>query len=355
MVDRLIAEGERVMTVCNACRYCEQYCPVFPAMEQRVGFAKADLLYLSNLCHNCGECLYACQYAPPHEFAINVPQTLAEIRLQSYEEYCWPAFMASAFRRNGVATSLSIAAAFAGLLFIAARASNPDGFSQPSPAGDFYSVVPHVAMVSLFGAVGMYVAAALAIGLRRFQREIGLVRPMFDRTVLRDVLTLRHLHTSGIDCTSGEEARSPWRRWFHHCTFYGFLLCFASTTVAAIYHTVFGWIAPYAYTSLPVVLGTIGGAGLLIGPAGLLALRRRRDPALSAERQQGFDESFIALLLLTSLTGLALLVLRNQSVMGLLLVVHLGAVLALFVTLPYGRFVHGIYRTAALVKFARES
>jgi len=351
---RLIAEGERVMTVCNACRYCEQYCPVFPAIEQRVVFGKADLLYLSNLCHNCGECLYACQYAPPHEFAINVPQTLAGIRLQSYEAYCWPAFMGAAFRRNGVATSLSIAAAFALLLFVTARASNPGGFSQPSPAGDFYSVVPHAAMVTLFGAVGIYVVAALAIGLRRFRREIGLRRPMFDRAALRDVMTLRHLHTSGIDCTSAEEARSPWRRWFHHCTFYGFLLCFASTTVAAVYHTVFGWIAPYAYTSLPVVLGTIGGVGLLIGPVGLLALRRRRDPALSAGWQQGFDESFIALLLVTSLTGLALLVLRNQSVMGLLLVVHLGAVLALFVTLPYGRFVHGIYRTAALVKYAAE-
>ena len=29
-----------VMAVCNACRYCEQYCPVFPAMEQRM-IAKA--------------------------------------------------------------------------------------------------------------------------------------------------------------------------------------------------------------------------------------------------------------------------------------------------------------------------
>ena len=67
-------EGEHVMTVCNACRYCEQYCPVFPAMEQRLTFGKADLVYLANLCHNCGECLYACQYAPPHEFGINVPQ-----------------------------------------------------------------------------------------------------------------------------------------------------------------------------------------------------------------------------------------------------------------------------------------
>ena len=343
------------MTVCNACRYCEQYCPVFPAMEQRVSFAKADLVYLANLCHNCGECLYACQYAPPHEFGINVPRTLAEIRLGSYEDYCWPAFMGAAFKRNSVMTALLLAAAFAAVLFLVTLRNNPGAFNQPAPGGDFYGVVSHGVMVTLFGAVGLYVVAALAIGLRRFRREIGLVRPMFEPRALRDVLTLRHLHTTGVDCTTDEEARSPWRRWFHHCTFYGFLLCFASTSVAAVYHTVFGWSAPYLYTSLPVVLGTAGGIGLLIGPAGLLALRRRRDPALSAERQRGLDESFIALLLVTSLTGLLLLVLRNQPVMAALLVVHLGAVLALFVTLPYGKFVHGIYRTAALVKFGRES
>src|SRR5688572_33395533 len=85
-----IDRGAQVMTVCNACRYCEQFCPVFPAMEQRLTFAKADLNYLANLCHNCGECLYACQYAPPHEFGINVPRMLAEVRVTSYEDYCWP-------------------------------------------------------------------------------------------------------------------------------------------------------------------------------------------------------------------------------------------------------------------------
>jgi citrate/tricarballylate utilization protein len=350
-----IDRGAQVMTVCNACRYCEQYCPVFPAMEQRVIFTKADLVYLANLCHNCGECLYACQYAPPHEFGINVPRTLAEIRLESYAEYCWPAFMGAAFKRSGIITALLLMAAFSGILFAAMFQRNPGAFNQATPAGDFYNVVPHAVMVTLFGSVGIYVVAAIAIGLRRFRREVGLLEPMFDRRALRDVLTLRHLHTTGVDCTTDEEARSPWRRWFHHCTFYGFLLCFASTTVAAVYHTVFGWLAPYGYTSVPVLLGAVGGAGLVIGPVGLLALRRQRDPALSAAHQQGLDESFIALLLLTSLTGLLLLVLRNQSVMAALLVVHLGAVLALFVTLPYGKFVHGIYRTAALVKFGRES
>ena len=68
-----IAEGERLMVICNACRYCEGYCAVFPAMERRLTFSEADMNYLSNLCHNCAECYYACQYAPPHEFAVNVP------------------------------------------------------------------------------------------------------------------------------------------------------------------------------------------------------------------------------------------------------------------------------------------
>ena len=132
------------------------------------------------------------------------------------------------------------------------------------------------------------------------------------------------------------------------------MLCFASTSVAAIYDGVFGWRAPYGYASLPVLLGTLGGVGLLLGPVGLLTLRRRRDPALGDAAQKGLDESFLALLLVTSVTGIALLMLRNQPAMGVLLIVHLGAVLALFLTLPYGKFVHGIYRTAALLKYSCE-
>jgi len=336
----LLRQGEHVMTVCNACRYCEQYCPVFPAMEDRLMFGKADLAYLANLCHNCGECLYACQYAPPHEFGINVPKTLAEIRLQTYEDYCWPRFLGVAFRRQRVLTALGLVVALSAVMLL-----------SRGPGPNFYSVVPYEVMVSLFGGVFLFVILALAIGVRRFRREIGPEPGGVSRGV-RDILTLRHLHGSGVDCSSGEEQRSPWRRWFHHCTFYGFMLCFASTTAAAIYHHVFGWIAPYAYTSVPVVLGTAGGIGLVIGAAGLLALRRQRDPALGGRAQDGLDESFIALLLLTSLTGLALLVLRDRAVMGALLIVHLATVLALFLTLPYGKFVHGLYRTVALLKFS---
>jgi citrate/tricarballylate utilization protein len=171
---------------------------------------------------------------------------------------------------------------------------------------------------------------------------------------LLEGLTLRYLHPASVDCVAGEEDRTPWRRRCHHFTFYGFLLCVASTIVAAIYHGIFGWPAPYGYTSLPVLLGTAGGLGVIVGAIGLLALGRTRDVALGRKAQLGLDESFIALLLLTVITGLALLLLRQLPVMGPLLIVHLGAVLALFVTLPYGKFVHGLYRVAALVLNANE-
>ena len=73
-------EVARVMQICNACRYCEGFCAVFPAMTRRRHFNEGDVGYLSNLCHNCGACYHACQYAPPHEFGVNVPQAFAAAR-----------------------------------------------------------------------------------------------------------------------------------------------------------------------------------------------------------------------------------------------------------------------------------
>jgi citrate/tricarballylate utilization protein len=360
--DDLTRHGAHVMTVCNACRYCEQYCPVFPAMEQMRTFGKADLALLANLCHNCGECLYACQYAPPHEFGINVPNTLARIRLQVYQDYAWPRALAVAFTRHSLLTGIALAATFSTIFAVTAQNLSPIN------SGDFYAVVPHGVMIALFGSVFLFSIVAMTVGVQRFvshtlaQRSAeGMALGMAlgsaqgsaqgaaqGSVLLRDILTLRHLHASGADCVTAEEHRTPWRRWLHHCTFYGFLLCFASTTVAAIYDNVFGWRAPYDYASLPVILGTIGGVGLLVGSLGLWILRRHRDRALIDESQDGVDESFLALLFLTTLTGLALLVLRHEAVMPWLLIVHLGTVLALFVTLPYGKFVHGLYRAAAL-------
>jgi citrate/tricarballylate utilization protein len=357
-----LAHGAHVLTVCNACRYCEQFCPVFPAIEQRVVFEPVDLAYLANLCHNCGECLYACPYAPPHEFGINVPRTLAEIRLDSYEHYAWPRPLAALLRRNAPLTTAGLVAAFTALFAAAAVLTAGDAVWRAPPLGDFYAVVPHAVMVAVFGSVFVFAMLALAIGVARFAGDVRRSSVEAGRSpaagrdwrAIRDALTLRHLHAAGADCVSREEERRPWRRWCHHLVLGGFLLCLASTTVAAIYHGVFGWLAPYGLTSLPVVLGTLGGVGLAAGSTGLWVLHGRRDPSLGDPAQSAGDRSFLALLFATTVTGLALLGLRTSAAMGVLLIVHLATVLALFVMLPYGKFVHGFYRAAALVAFERE-
>ncbi len=357
-LEALVEEAQRVLAICNACRYCEGYCAVFPALERRLSFDEHDVHYLANLCHNCGACLYACQYAPPHEFQLNFPRVLAQVRKETYKKYAWPAFLGKAFERNGVAVSLATAASLALVLLVTALLVDPARlFSAWSDAeGSFYAVIPHQAMVGVFGAVALFVAVAFVMSLVRFWPDTGeevadLVQPQPLAAAAWDAMGLRYLDGGGEGCTYPGARPSFARRNFHHLTFYGFMLCFAATSVATIYHYGFGWKAPYSFYSLPVILGMLGGVGLLVGPAGLLWLKGRSDPELSDPTQRGMDAGFIVLLFFVSLTGLALLFLRDTRAMGVLLAVHLGFVLALFVTLPYGKFVHALYRLAALVRF----
>ena len=77
-----------------------------------------------------------------------------------------------------------------------------------------------------------------------------------------DALRLRYLDGGhGKGCNNADDAFTLWRRRFHHCTFYGFMLCFAATCVATLYHYFLGEPAPYPFWSAPVLLGTVGGVG----------------------------------------------------------------------------------------------
>jgi citrate/tricarballylate utilization protein len=348
-------------SICNACRYCEGFCAVFPAIERRLSFEEGDLAYLANLCHNCGSCYYACQYAPPHEFKLNLPQLLADTRIETYRKYAWPDGLARLFESNGVVASLVLISCTVVLLLGLAATLDRSVLvgAHPDSAGSFYAVVSHRTMTSAFGIVFVVVLSVMGVGAVRFWRDAqeqlrDLASPVPLVQSMGNVLQLKYLGGGGDGCTYPDERPSHLRRWFHHFTFYGFMLCFAATCVATVYHYGLGWIAPYPFWSAPVVLGTLGGVGLLIGPVGLLWLKRVRDPALSATRDGGMDVAFLLLLWLTSASGLALLAWREAAGMAFLLALHLAIVMALFLTLPYGKFVHGVYRLAALLRYHLE-
>ena len=273
----------------------------------------------------------------------------------------WPASRFGALTQGTLRFNTYLGLAAVGSLFgeqgLALAALMGGGLLHEPLAGDFYAVFPHNTLALMFGVVFGLAVLALGVGVTRFWRDVspGTASGAAVAEAAHDALRLRYLDGGhGKGCNNADDAFTLWRRRFHHCTFYGFMLCFAATSVATLYHYLLGQPAPYPFWSAPVLLGTAGGIGLLIGPAGLLWLNLKRHPQQGDAAQKPMDRGFIALLFLTSATGLALLAGRDGGAMALLLAIHLGVVMALFLTLPYGKFAHGIYRSAALLKWAIE-
>ncbi len=356
-----LREARRVMEVCNACRYCGGFCAVFPAMERRRQFGDGDLIYLANLCHGCAGCFHACQYISPHEFCLNVPRTMAELRVQTYEKVVWPSSVAPLFRRNGLILScLSVILGLGVVLLTLVLQGGGPLFSAHRGEGAFYSLIPYRVMIAGGLAVCLAVLIVAAIGLGRFLVGMGWkqaapLRPLHLFLAVRDVLTLRYLGGAGDGCNDVDETFSHQRRWFHQSVLYGFASCLVATTSAAVYDHLLHRPAPYGVFSLPVVTGTVGGLAIMVGTAGLFRLKLLRDRRPTASEQLGMDVVFSAQLFLVSLSGILLLALRGTAAMGVLLSLHLGLVAAFFFSLPYGKFVHGLYRFAALVRYAAES
>lgn len=359
-------EASRQFTICNACRYCESYCPVWPAMERRTIFDKKDLVYMANVCHDCQACYHACPYTPPHEIAVNIPRVLSEIRLESYKEYASPGGLRVAFEKGWKWPAL---AALLGILVVAALAlllGPADRLVAPQGGpGSFYDIFPYVAIVGAGLAVGLYVLMVYLHGVGRFFRD-SLGRPIGggDAKALLlaagDALLHRGFRGGGAGCYHDETIES--RRFYvlHMMVVYGFLSALASTILAAIYQDGLGRLPPYNIISAPVLLGILGGLMMIFGTLSLIYIdARAKEAGPIFGKMKTLDFAFLVNITLVSMTGLATLALRDGGLLGTVFILHMGLVLALFVTAPYGKFVHFSYRYAALtvsrIEEAREA
>ena len=289
---------------------------------------------------------------------MNIPQAMAQVRGQTYVDYAWPPALGKLYERNGLTLSLALAAGLALFLILAVALK---GTLWSLPGDNFYGIFPHNLLVGLFAPVFLFATLALGLGVRRFWRDVTPATsgaPLSAPATLEAtdaVLRLKYLDGGhGEGCHNDDDAYTLSRRRFHHLTFYGFMLCFAATSVGTLYHYLFGWAAPYDLPSLPKLLGAVGGVSLALGTAGLWRLNLKRHPLHGDAAQKPMDRGFIALLFLTATSGLVLWLARGTPALALTLCLHLGAVMALFATLPYGKFAHGIFRTAALLRHAVE-
>jgi citrate/tricarballylate utilization protein len=355
-VEELVEEADRQLSICNACRYCEGYCAVFPALELRTAFEAGDITYLANLCHDCRGCYQACMYTEPHPFAVDLPKLFTDLRTETYIDQAVPRSLGRAFleSRKTLAISALISAVIVLIALLASGgfASLTDEHTGP---GAFYTVIASEAMIISGLALGLFGASVLLLGTARFWRSIGgtwreALSLRLWRTALREAATLRWLDGGGDDCYVPDPAApSPWRRRFHHLVAYGFGFAFLATVSAAVAEHFLDQLPPYSFTSVPVISGLLGGVMMVAGCLGLLVVRNPPEP-----RQGALGITFLILLLLTAVTGCLLLALRDSAAMGSLLAIHLTCVFALFLTAPYGKFVHAFYRLAALLKSASE-
>lgn len=352
----LLREADRQLTICNACRYCEGFCAVFPAIERRRTFDEGDILYLANLCHDCRDCYTACMYAPPHEFNINIPALLSDVRVQVYEQYASPRTLGRALRAQKSAVAGAVIASILILVIVALAVKGPEAFTSIHRGpGAFYEVIPYAVMWATFTAASLYVMIVWIAGAIRFWGDTNSplrgscsVGAMVGALV--EGLNLRYLRGGGAGCDYPGPKGSYSRMVLHHLVFYGFLAAFAATILAAIYQDFFGILPPFPVTSAPVLFGIAGGIGVVVGSTGLLYLKVHADPVPSFQRMMALDRAFLVLLDLVAFTGISLLVLRDSQLMPPLLALHLGSVLGLLLTAPYGKFVHFVYRSTALLQ-----
>jgi len=345
------------LEVCNACRYCEGYCAVFPALERRRTFVLADLQYLSNLCHDCRACFHACMYAPPHDFGINIPQIMARARRESYEEYALPPAARRIFGGQGrfaaIVTALSVL-----FLIVAIALTGPLSrlFEAQVGEGAFYRIIPYPLMFIPALAISLMVLALLLGGGMAFWRRThGPLRDLFDARALGaavlEVLGMKYLSGGGAGgCTYPSERPSQKRRVLHQLVFYGFIVAFVATALAFLQQDFLGWMPPFPLASWPVALGSVGGIAMIVGCLGLLYVKARADREPSEAKSLGMDNVFLVVLLVVNLTGMLLLALRETGMMGSLLVVHIATVFALYFGVTYGKFAHVMYRFTALVQ-----
>jgi citrate/tricarballylate utilization protein len=360
MFDKDFEDARFSLNICNACRYCENICPVFKAIEFRRTFSDNSIIYLANLCHDCRGCYYACQYAPPHTFDINIPKIFGTLRLETYKNYKKSKFSKEIIEKPHI---FSIAIFLISFLFytissiIYTGKLSLKGFFEQNTS--FYSVLPENFLIITM-LIPFTISLTIYIkDLIDYCDYIDIKKSDFFKlfnhiSSLKSVILLEFLDGGSFGCNYPDEEYSFSRRIYHQFVLFGFKITFISTLIAAFMSHILNISPPYSFTSLPVIFGTIGGVLMLLGLTGLLYLRTKMDRIPYNENINSMDINFIIILLMSVLTGFLVLLFRSTIFMPILFIIHLSTVITFFIMLPFSKLQHAVFRYASIYKYFSE-
>ena len=351
---------------CFQCGTCSATCPIspedspFPRKEMAWAlWGMRDRLLEDPdvwLCHHCNDCSVSCPRSG------RPGDVLAAVRRESVIHYAAPRFLARwVSRPRFVPLLLGLPALLLGLAIVfQQQIGNALGFATPPGQPIVYSyspMLPHWLINSFFGLFTLVALLGAVVGLARFVRVMkaphvwGATGPPERSLAGSAWIAIKQLftHDKFTSCTAAHS-----RPLSHFLVFFGFL---ALTVVTFWVITgpvnpllIDGFVYPFAFLSPWKLLANLGGAAVFFGCVMMLRQRyRNRD---NAGGSTFFDWIFLWTLFAVVVSGFAteaLHYLRMVPHRHVVYFIHLVLVFALIVYLPYSKFAHVLYRTAAMI------
>jgi quinone-modifying oxidoreductase subunit QmoC len=295
------------------------------------------------LCHQCNDCTVRCPRA------ARPGDVLQAVRSLAVEALAFPAFLG-----RWVAHARTTWPLLLGLpiLFWVVLLGGAGLLHVPPDFHAYEQLVPHWLIYAIFLPMAAFVMLAGFVGGRRLWRALG-------NGVSRSGSFLAELGPVALEIAThkrfGECGQAGSRRVGHLALFWGFVGAAVTSGLLIVAIYVQGESMPLGLGHPYKILGNISAVLLLLGGGILVANRLTQEDRVG--RSTAFDWFFGAVVALVILTGVAAELARLLAGAGGLpaavavgvYVVHLGVVTTLFVTFPYSKFAHLVYRSLAMV------
>jgi quinone-modifying oxidoreductase subunit QmoC len=354
---------------CFQCATCSVACPIspdtkpFPRKEMiAASWGLKDKLVGNGdiwLCHNCGDCSTLCpRGAKPGD-------VLAAIRMYAISHYAgFPALGKLVNDPKKLPVLLAIPAVLFLVLGMILKIFGVNWLNfRPERVFEEGDAVGHIAhhmffhtwLVDLiFIPASIFAVAIFAMGLKRMLADMHAnallegktkkekIDPKgFLESLIKTIPTILK-HSKFSECGENTERATP-----HMMVFFGFVGLAIVTGIFFVVLYVFGIHGPYQQINPVKILANISGIALVIG--GLLMIKNRlakKDQVTTYK--DWFLIGLVAALgitcMLTELTRLA----DAAFLTYFLYYVHLMCVFVLFISLPFSKLAHLVYRTVAM-------
>ncbi|HEX9052612.1 MAG TPA: quinone-interacting membrane-bound oxidoreductase complex subunit QmoC [Anaeromyxobacter sp.] len=342
----LLRRGGADAARCMQCATCSSVCDLATA---DVAFPRRQILWaqwgLADrlaadpsiwLCHQCNDCTVRCPRDAAPGDAMQAIRSLVIERLGSPR----PLARLVANARTTWPILLGVP-----ILFWVLYVRAVTGLVVPPAPLSYGAVVAKWMIYSVFLPAAAFAVVASFVGARRSwtawgaagQRRGGLVAGLAG--VATDILAHRRFQRCG-------EARP--RRSGHLVLVLGFLGALLTTTLLGVAMDVLEVRTPLPPGNVIKIIGNVSAVLLVVGLALLVANRVRGSGAGRTRAYDGFFLSLVALVILSGVGAELFRMFLPPAAAIAVYLVHLGSILTLFLTFPFSKFAHALYRTLAM-------